>query len=60
MKQDVVVNLFGVPLIMIVLGIVCVLPGCLVEPLVLLRAEPRTMHDLPLRPIGRGEIVQMR
>jgi hypothetical protein len=51
-KQDVVVDLLGIPLVPLALLVVRVLPRRRIELFVLFGAELRTMHDLPPRPVG--------
>jgi hypothetical protein len=53
-EQDIVVHLFGIPLMALTLQIVSVLPGGCVELLIFRRAEPGTMNDLPGR-FERGD-----
>ena len=58
-EQYVVMNLLGVPFVMVVEGLARVLACCLVKLLVFGRAEPRAMHDLALSPVGRRQVGQM-
>ena len=59
MKQDVVVNLFGVPSEVVMEGLLRVGARRLIKLFVFRRAEPRAMYDIALRLIGRGKVGQV-
>src|ERR1035441_6830720 len=55
-EQDIVVKLFRFPFVAVIFRTVCPSPGGFIKLLVFLRGKPRTVGDLPGRPVGLGQI----
>lgn len=58
-EQHKIMYLLGIPFVVVMEGLTRIFPRRLVELLVLRRAEPGSMHDLALRPIGRRQVGQV-